>query len=125
MARVAGGPATFIFVEGYEELESLSDDSLPASEVHRLGQLADRVGSEVAFGSGFENVRWVGRFVAAAIVDNVTPHLEYPQPSHESFVHRSGSELSEAIDVAAKRYAPVASELLRARLRLGYHGKLR
>lgn len=75
VAWVAGGPALFVGGEVGEEAEALADGEFPGFDVGGLGEHADRVGLEVLFAFGGEDVCGVEWLGSAVVVDDVGPRL--------------------------------------------------
>ena len=114
VAWVAGGPALFVGGEVGEEAEALADGAFPGFDVDGLGEHADRVGLEVLFAFGGEDVGGVEWLGSAVVVDDVGPHFEDPDAPEELLVADGAGELGEVVDVAAERGASVAGEFLGA-----------
>jgi len=98
---------------------------LPSGDVDGMGELPQRVGSEVPFSAWLQDVVRVDGSVTAAVVYDVAPDLEHPEPAHDGFVDVAAGELIQVVQVPTEGHASITCELLGARLGLGDHGQRR
>jgi len=58
-----------------------------------------------------EDVGRIEGSVASAVVHDIAPDFEHPEPPHEGLVDRSSSELREVVHITTQCRPSVASEL--------------
>lgn len=122
IARIAPCPTLFLLAELSQKLESPARRFFPRCDVDRLGKDTDRLWGEVLLSLLAKHVERIERGIAAPIIDDIAPYLQYPKSTDQGFVDRATSELREVVDVASEGCTPVASELLSAGFALGDDG---
>ena len=116
MARIALSPTPLVVIEFHEETESAAHMSLPCCDINGLREFADRFGSEVSFGFDVEHIRWIERTRTAAVVDDITPHLQHPEAPDQTLINRPVGKFRQIVYVATERNPTIAGELLSSRL---------
>jgi hypothetical protein len=91
---------------------------LPSRDVDGMGELSQRVGSEIPLSAGLEDVIRVEWSGSPAVVHDIAPDLEHPEPADDVFVDVAAGELIQVVQVPAKGHASIARQLLGARLGL-------
>jgi hypothetical protein len=115
---IAPRPSTLVVIEVRQERESSAHVTLPTGEVDGMGELAQRVGSEVLLSAWPKNAIRVDRSLPAAVVYNIAPDLKRPEPAHNRLVDAAAGEQFQGEPIPAKGHASIARQLLGTR-RLG------
>ena len=112
MTWVARRPAAFSFVEGGEELESVTYSTFPAEKIDRLCQLPYRVGSEIPFVSLLENLCRILVVLYRGCHQQHRPILSVPRDGGPVVrLNRACSHLCKVVHVSTESCSAISCKL--------------